>query len=139
MALGSDGAASTDFLGLWEEMRLGAWLQKATLRSAAAMPCREVLRMATSDGARALGLPEGCGRLVVGAPADLILVDASGLHQSPSTDRAASLLYCARDTDVLLTVVDGRIVMERGEFPGIDHERVRARAVEHSRRLLEGL
>ena len=139
VGVGSDGAASTDFLGLWEEMRLGAWLQKAVLRDAAAMPCREVLRMATAGGAGALRLPEGCGTLSVGAPADLILVDVSGPHQSPSTDDAASLLYCARDSDVLLTVVAGRVVMERGEFPGIDHERVRALAVKHSRRLLEGL
>lgn len=139
VGLGSDGAASTDFLGLWDEMRLSAWMQKATLRDAAAMPCRDVLRMATADGARALGLPPGCGTLAVGAPADLIVVDVGGLHQRPSADRAASLLYCARDADVLLTIVAGQVVMERGAFPGIDHERVAARAAERSRRLLEEL
>ncbi len=139
VGVGTDGAASTDFLGLWEELRLAAWQQKAVLRDAAAMPCREMLAMATRHGARALRLPAGCGELVEGAPADLILVDTSGLHQTPTTDLAAAVLYCTRDADVRLTVVAGRVVMERGEFPGIDHERVRALAAERSRRLLEGL
>jgi len=139
LGVGSDGAASTDFLGLWEEMRLAAWMQKAVLRDAAALPCGDLLQMATASGARALRLPQGCGTVAPGAPADLILVQTGGLHQTPRTDLAAGVLYGTRDADVVLTVVAGRIVMERGEFPGIDHERLAADAAVRSRRLLEAV
>ncbi len=139
LGIGSDGAASTDFLGLWEELRLAAWMQKAVRRDAAALPCGALLRMATADGARALRLPEGCGTISAGAPADLILVEAEGLHQTPRTDPVAGLVYGTRDDDVVLTIVAGRIVMERGEFPGIDHQRVAADAAQRSRRLLEAV
>lgn len=136
LGLGTDGAASTDVLGLWDELRAAAWLQKATRQDAAAAPVAALLRLATVGGAEALRLPAGCGRLEAGAPADLILVDVTGLHHSPHPDLPAALLYGTRDADVVLTVVDGRVVMERGEFPGIDHERLRADVAARSRRLL---
>ncbi len=134
VCLGSDGAASTDTLGLWEEMRLAAWLQKAVLQDPAAMPAEDVLRMATTDGNRALGLPGG--QLAPGAPADLIMVDLSGLHQSPHPDLPNNLVYGGRDADVRLTVVGGRIVMEDGAFPGIDHEALAADVVRRAQRIL---
>jgi len=134
LGIGSDGAASTDCLGLWEELRLAAWLQKAQRLDASALPCPDLLRLATTGGARALRLP-GRG-IVAGAPADLILVDRGGLHQTPVIDPVAALVYGTRDADVAVTIVAGRVVMERGEYPGLDHERVRADAVACSRRLL---
>ena len=136
VGLGTDGAASTDFLGLWEEMRLAAWLQKASLQDAAALPAREVLALATLGGALALRLPPGCGTIAVGAPADLILVSSGELHQQPRPDALSGVLYGTREADVVLTLVAGRVVMEGGEFPGIDHERVASDAAERSRRLL---
>jgi 5-methylthioadenosine/S-adenosylhomocysteine deaminase len=136
VGLGSDGAASTDFLGLWEEMRLAAWQQKALHRDAAAVPCAALLHLATAGGASALGLPAGCGHLAVGAPADLIAVDRRGLHRIPATDPRAGLVYGTRDADVVLTVVAGRVVMERGEFLGIDHEQLAADVAARSGRLL---
>lgn len=139
VGLGTDGAASTDTLGLWEEMRAAAWLQKAVLEDAAALPCGEVLAMATVRGAAAMGLPAGCGTLAVGAPADVILLRQDGLHQTPATDRLSGLVYGTRDADVEVTIVAGRVVMERGEFPGIDHQRVRADVQRRARRILEGL
>lgn len=139
LGIGTDGAASTDFLGMWEELRAAAWLQKAVRRDAAAAPARELLRLATAGGAEALRLPAGCGRLEPGAPADLVLVDVTGLHMRPHGDLAGALVYCARDADVRLTVVDGRVVMQGGEFPGIDHERVAADVAARRRRLLEAV
>ena len=136
LGIGSDGAASTNTLGMWRELRAAAWLQKATRRDAAAAPVDALLRMATAGGAAALRLPAGCGRLEPGAPADLILVDATGPRHTPHPDLAASLLYGTEDADVVLTMVAGQVVMERGEFPGIDHERLRAEAEERSQRLL---
>lgn len=139
VGIGSDGAASTDTLGLWEELRAAAWLQKAVDRNPAALPLDSLLEMATERGAAALGLPVGTGRLTAGAPADLILVRRDGLHQSPSPDLLSTVVYGTRDADVEATIVAGRLVMHRGEFPGIDHERLRADVRARSRRLLEGL
>ena len=138
VGLGSDGAASTDTLGLWEEMRAAGWIQKAVLRDPAALSCGALWTMATAAGAAALRLPAGCGQLAVGAPADLILVRSDGLHRNPAPDPLAALVYATRDADVVLTVVAGRIAMERGEFPGIDHQRLRADVARRSLRLLEG-
>jgi 5-methylthioadenosine/S-adenosylhomocysteine deaminase len=139
LGLGTDGAASTDSLSLWREMRAAAWLQKAVRRDAAAAPVEALLRMATAGGAAALRLPSGCGRLEVGAPADLILVDVTGPRHTPHPDLASAMVYGTADDDVRLTMVAGRIVMEQGEFPGIDHERLRADAAVRSRRLLQGV
>ncbi len=138
LGLGTDGAASTDTLSLWKEMATAGYLQKAEAQDAAALPCGRLLAMATRDGAAALGLDPLAGTLVPGAPADFILIDPHGLHRLPVTDPVAALVYGTRDADVVLTVVAGRVVMEHGAFPGLDHERVRAQAVEASRRLLGG-
>ena len=138
LGLGTDGAASTDTLSLWKEMSTAGYLQKAVAQDAAELPCERLLAMATRDGAAALGLDPLAGTLVPGAPADFILIDPHGLHRTPVTDPAAALVYGTRDADVVLTVVAGRVVMEHGAFPGIDHERVRAEAVAASQRLLEG-
>lgn len=136
VGFGSDGAASTDFLGMWEEMRLGAWLQKATRQDAAALGADAILRMATVDGARALGLGPQSGTIAPGAPADLILVDLNGLHQTPHPDLASALVYGVRDSDVRLTMVAGRVVMRDGRFPGIDLDALRHEAYQRSLRLV---
>jgi 5-methylthioadenosine/S-adenosylhomocysteine deaminase len=138
VGLGTDGAASTDVLSLWEELRAAAWLQKAVRQDPEAAPARALLAMATHVGAEALRLPAGCGRLQVGAPADLVLVRLHGLRQTPCLDPAAAVVYGTADDDVVLTVVAGRVVMEDGAFPGIDHERVRADVAARARRLLGG-
>ena len=137
VGLGSDGAASTDTLGLWEELRLAGWLQKAILQDAAAVAAPSLWSLATVGGARALHLPEGTGLLVPGAPADLVLLRQDGLHRAPILDPWSSLVYTTRDADVVVTVVAGRPVMEHGEFPGIDHERIAADVSARARRLLE--
>ncbi len=136
VGFGSDGAASTDFLGMWEEMRLGAWLQKATRQDAAALAAEAILRMATVEGSRALGLGPQSGTIAPGAPADLILVDLDGLHQTPHPDLASALVYGVRDSDVRLTMVAGRVVMRDGRFPGIDLDAVRRDASRRSERLV---
>jgi 5-methylthioadenosine/S-adenosylhomocysteine deaminase len=136
VGVGSDGAASTDVLGLWDELRLAAWQQKAVREDPAAMPCATLLGLATVAGARALGLPAGSGTIAPGAPADLVVVARSGLHRTPAPEPAASMVYGTRDSDVVLTVVDGRIVMERGAFPGVDHERLAAEAARRGARVL---
>ena len=95
VALGTDGAASNNRLDLWSEMQTGALLAKQAAGSAAALPAAEALRMATINGARALGLAGEIGSLAAGKAADVICVDLSGVeHQPVARSRVAAGLRC---------------------------------------------
>ena len=94
-------------------MRLAATLQ-AMRHGPGALPAREVVRMATRGGARALGLDADIGAITVGRKADLVVVAAGTLHQAPAEDIYARLVYSARPDDVRLTIVDGRVFHEGG-------------------------
>ena len=135
VALGTDGAASNNTLDLFETAKLTALLQKQHRWDARSTPAQTVLDLATLGGARALGLPaEG---LVPGAPADLVLVSTREPHMRPLVDPVSSLVYCARGTDVRMTVVGGRILYADGAWTTLDPERVMERAGRVAARLAE--
>ena len=100
VALGTDGAASNNRLDLWSEMQTGALLAKQAAGSAAALPAAEALRMATINGARALGLAGEIGSLATGKAADVICVDLSGVEHRPLLDPVSQLVYAASRHDV---------------------------------------
>jgi len=100
VALGTDGAASNNRLDLWSEMQTGALLAKQAAGSAAALPAAEALRMATINGARALGLAGEIGSLTTGKAADIICVDLSGVEHRPLLDPVSQLVYAASRHDV---------------------------------------
>src|SRR5438309_3437985 len=91
VSFGADGAACNNRLDMFTEMRTAALLQKA-LHGPEVLPAARALRMATIDGARAMGLENEIGSLEVGKRADMIVVDLSGLHSSPRSDNAVSSL-----------------------------------------------
>lgn len=95
IGLGTDGAASNNRLDLFQEMRLAALLAKATSSDAAALPARQALRMATLNGAKALGLDRRIGSLVPGKAADICAVDLSGINMQPCYDPISHLVYAA--------------------------------------------
>jgi len=98
VAIGTDGAASNNDLNLLGETRTAALLAKAVAGSASALDAHRALRMATLNGARALGLDEHTGSLEVGKFADLVAFDLSGLAQQPVYDPVSQLIYtCGRD------------------------------------------
>jgi 5-methylthioadenosine/S-adenosylhomocysteine deaminase len=136
VSLGTDGAASNNNLNLFEEMHLAALLQKWLRRDAEALPAREVLRMATIRGARALGLEDRIGSLEVGKQADVIVIDAAQPHLSPRHDPTALLVYSAQAADVSTVLVDGRILMENRELQTLDEESLLAAAAEQTHDLL---
>lgn len=119
VSLGADGAAANNNLDPFNEMRLAALIQKP-LHGPRAMPARQVLEMATINGARAMGLADTTGSLEVGKLADLCLVDVGGLHTWPEGDVISTLVYAARAADVRLTMVGGRIVMRDGQLLTLD-------------------
>jgi 5-methylthioadenosine/S-adenosylhomocysteine deaminase len=109
VSLGADGAPCNNRLDMFTEMRSAALLQKLA-HGPEALPAARVLRMATIDGARALGLDE-IGSIETGKRADLIVVDLNQLHSIPSPDVVSALVYSAQASDVRTTIIDGRLLM----------------------------
>ena len=120
VALGTDGTASSNDLDLWMAMRFAATIHKARAKDATVLPAARVLRMATIDGARALGIAEQVGSIEVGKRADLVIVDGNRAHLVPSYDAASTLVYAAGRGDVRDVFVDGRRVVRNGECTTID-------------------
>ncbi len=120
VGLATDGAASNNSLDVWESMALTALIQKSTTGDPRWLTSRQALHHATLQSARALGLGETIGSIARGRRADIILVDLSGPHTQPIHDLAATLVHSARSSDVLTTIVDGRVLMRDRELLTID-------------------
>jgi 5-methylthioadenosine/S-adenosylhomocysteine deaminase len=111
LGLGTDGAASNNDLDMFEAMRFAALLQKHARNDPRALPARQVLDMATREGAAALGMGDRLGTIEVGRKADVILVETRGARQTPIFDPVSHLVYVAHGDDVTTTIVDGRVLM----------------------------
>ena len=94
------------------------------------MPAARVLRMATSDGARVLGLGDEIGSLELGKRADLIVVNPWRAHAAPAPDPVSTLVYASQARDVEHVFIDGQRIVDRGALTTLDPERVVARARE---------
>ena len=125
VALGTDGAASNNRLDLLREMQTALLLAKGTTGRPDCLTAASAIPLATENGARAQGRPD-TGRIAVGARADLILLDLTAPHNLPVVTPEASLCYSATSSDVCLTMVDGRILYENGEFYTLDVEKLKA-------------
>jgi 5-methylthioadenosine/S-adenosylhomocysteine deaminase len=120
VGLGSDSVASNNRMDLLEEARTAQLLQRAIRRDAAALPSSILLRLATLDGARALGLEDRIGSLEPGKDADLCAVSLAATHVRPVHDPLAALFHSARASDVVLTAVRGRVLYRDGRFAHAD-------------------
>ena len=134
VSLGADGAACNNTLDMFQEMRLAATLQ-AMRRGPGALPARDVVRMATCDGAHALGLAREIGSVELGKRADLIVVGTNAVHQAPGVDPYSLLVYASDPSDVRMTMVDGQIVARAGELEWADRRAIVADAAEAAGRL----
>ena len=111
VGLGTDGAASNNRLDMFEEMRQAALLAKATSGQADALPAHQALRMATLNGANALGLGEITGSLAVGKAADITAINFSDLNLTPCYDPVSHLVYTASREQVSHVWVNGRMLL----------------------------
>jgi 5-methylthioadenosine/S-adenosylhomocysteine deaminase len=137
VSLGADGAACNNRLDMFTEMRTAALLQKA-LHGPEVLPAARALRLATIDGARALGLEKEIGSLEIGKRADVIVVDLAQPHSSPQRDDVLSaLVYSAGSSDVRATIIDGRVVMRGGELLTLNEADVIAEANREASALAE--
>jgi 5-methylthioadenosine/S-adenosylhomocysteine deaminase len=119
VSLGADGAACNNRLDMFTEMRTAALLQKA-LHGPEVLPASRALRMATIDGARAMGLDAEIGSLEVGKRADLAVVRLDRLHATPVTDVISALVYSAETDDVDSVVIDGKLLMHDRRLLTVD-------------------
>jgi 5-methylthioadenosine/S-adenosylhomocysteine deaminase len=99
---------------MWDEMRAAILLARAGAAQPDVLTAGDVLRMATCEGAAALGLPDGLGTLRPGAPADLVVVDLNGSPFLPWDDPEAAVVYGGTPGRVALSMVAGRIRFRAG-------------------------
>lgn len=123
VALGTDGAASNNNLDMLEEARLAALLQKIHKRDATALAGDLPLRMATQNGARAMGF-ENSGQIVPGAAADIVFFDFRRPHLRPRHNLVGNLLYSANAGDIRHSMIAGKFVMKDFVILTLDEERI---------------
>ena len=124
VCLGTDGVASNNRLDILREMQTAAILHKGVMLDPTATTASQMPQLATRNGAIAQGRID-CGEIRIGARADLILIDRTSVHNMPCFDDYAMLCYSAERSDVLMTMVDGRILYQNGTYTLIDEERLR--------------
>ena len=135
LAIGTDGAGSNNALDMFREMYLVTALQKFAEDDASACPADTVLEMACVGGARAMGLA-CCDDIAPGKKADLAVIDLHRPNMQPLNNIGKNLVYAGSKENVRLTMVNGRVLYENGEFfIGGEPERIYAEANDFMRRL----
>ncbi len=134
LAIGTDGAASNNALDMFREMYLAAVLQKLRAKDAAVMDAAEILRMATIGGSKVMGLSNGM-TVEEGQLADLILINLKRPNMQPENNMEKNLVYSGSKENIKITMVDGKILYEDGEFfVGVDPEEIYKKANETAAR-----
>lgn len=115
VAIGTDGPASNNCLDMFREMFLVTGLQKVMCDDPEAVPARDVLKMAVTNGAHAMGLTD-CDAIAPGKRADLIMIDLSQPNMQPLHNIEKNIVYSASKQNVKMTMIGGRILYQDGEF-----------------------
>jgi 5-methylthioadenosine/S-adenosylhomocysteine deaminase len=135
VALGTDSTASNNDLDMLQEALLASLMQKNYLRDPVALPGDNVLRLATQNGAQAMGFPES-GVIAPGRAADLIIFDFDKPHLRPRHDLVSNIVYAARPSDVSHVMVAGRLLMRDGRLLTLDEERIMYEAEKRAWRMV---
>jgi cytosine/adenosine deaminase-related metal-dependent hydrolase len=135
VALGCDGGPSNNDYDMIREMKLAAIIHKAVTLDPLIVPAETVLEMATINGAKALGLEHEIGSLEVGKKADLIVIDLERLHTTPSMNPVSTLVYAATGGEVDTVMVDGKIVVAKGQLLSMDEHEIIVQANDHAAQL----
>ena len=122
VALGTDGCSSNNTLDMFEDMKLAALLAKNKSRRPECFTAYDALKLATVNGAKAIGKENIIGKIKTGYEADLILIDTHNVRRTPMYDALSTAVYCLSGQDVYLTMVQGKVLYERGEFKTLDAE-----------------
>jgi len=136
VSLGADGAPCNNRLDMFTEMRTAALLQKV-LHGPEVLTAGRALRMATIDGAKALGLDAEIGSIEPGKKADLSVVRLARLHSAPASNVVSALVYSVEADDVEAVIIDGELVMQDGKLSTIDEAETITTANAQAQSLME--
>jgi len=137
VALGTDSAASNNDLDMFGEMRTAALLGKAVAGDASAIPAMTALRMATINGAKALGLDDYCGSLSLGKAADVIAIDLSALETQPIYCPVSQIVYAASRQQVTDVWVSGKRLLNKRELTTFNTADLKKRTALWQQRLIK--
>jgi 5-methylthioadenosine/S-adenosylhomocysteine deaminase len=135
VAIGTDGAASNNDLDLFGELRTAAMMAKNLSGDPAALSAHQALRMATLQGAKALGREQDLGSLEVGKCADIIAVDLSDPFSQPVYNPASHLVYSMHSRAVSHSWINGVLQVQNGELTRIDVPDLMLRVTEWANRI----
>lgn len=124
VGLGTDGIGSTTTLDMFEEMKTAAYLQKVKTMKPTSINAYEILKMATIEGAKVLGLDDEIGTIEPGKKADLIFIKTDKIHLQPENDVCANIVYSANGSDVEVVMIDGKVVMQHRKMTNLDEKEV---------------
>lgn len=139
VGIGTDGCASNNNLDMLQEIDTAAKLGKVAGYDPTALSARTVTRMATCEGARVLGMDSIVGVLKPGMQADIIIVDLNRPHLTPLYNEYSTLVYAANGSDVITSIINGRVVMEDRQLLTIDEREVMENVKKISQRVKKGL
>ena len=129
IAIGTDGAGSNNSLSMFREMYLDTVLSNIETHNAAAVDPFTILKAGTTGGALCMGLNDSdC--LSEGKKADIIMIDMNKPSMQPENNIARNIIYSADNSVVKMTMIDGKILYEDGEFTTIDYEQTRKKCNE---------
>ncbi len=142
-ALGSDQAPGNNCNNMFNEMKFTAILNKCRVRDPKVFPAWQVLRLATIDGARAIGLGDEVGSLEKGKKADIIMVDLTNPNLVPTISQPVrnlipNLVYAARGNEVETVIIDGRFIVEDGKLNTVDEKEAALTALAKAAEMAEG-
>lgn len=129
IAIGTDGAGSNNSLSMFREMYLDTVLSNVLTDNAAAVDPFKILKAGTSGGALCMGLTD-CDVLAPGKKADIIMIDMDNPSMQPENNVVSNIVYSADNSCVKMTMIDGRILYENGEFTTIDFDETRKKCAE---------
>ena len=124
VGLGTDGIGSTTTLDMFEEMKTAAYLQKVNTMEPTSINAYEILKMATIEGAKVLGLEDEIGTIEPGKKADLIFIKTDKIHLQPENDVCSNIVYSANGSDVEMVMIDGKVVMHHRKMTNLDEKEV---------------
>ena len=138
VCIGTDGASSNNNLDMMEEIHVAALLCRGATRDANAVSAADILKMATVNGAMAQDRKD-CGTIKVGNRADIIVFDLSTPHMQPDFNTLANVVFSAQSSDIVMNMIDGRVVYRDGEFTFIDRKEVYSQVNERLQRIMKEL
>ncbi len=121
-ALGTDGASSNNNLNMLFEMRISSMLSSVSTKKPSALSCYEIIRMATINGAKALGLDEKIGTIEEGKDADLIIMNLDKANTAPGNDPYSAIVFSSGERNIEYVFSSGSLLLDKGELTTIDED-----------------